>query len=194
MIGKLLKRIDEEVLGASNQAVRAYNYVTGGERADLANRLLDAGTIGMAVMGAQKSDFITPLAIFGVTHLVQRRNKKVDKEEIEAAKSGCQDFEVEKFKDNCKIWGYAPWVTTAIFASIGGFQDNDIVKTAMHCFGAISLTSLGASYQVMRADYLPPKKNCVSRAKDKLTEMIAEYKLRQNPSTEPMKVLYEELK
>ena len=45
---------------------------------------------------------------------------------------------------------------------------------------------VAASFYVMRADYLPPKKNCVIRgiamARDKLTEIVDKYKPRPGPA------------
>ena len=102
----------------------------------------------------------------------------MDMLEQKSAEEGYKHIAVELYKRNMKANAPFGLAVTGIFSSwiplsiASGRPDRAIVETMM----ATGFGSSVASDYVMRADYLPPKKDCIARAKDKLSELYAEYK------------------
>lgn len=174
---KALKKLDEGILYCVNRAVHAWNWTTGRTRADLANLLqtggVIAGSLGMILsMAIDKryfESFVYPLILFGGAHFVQRKNMEIDGLELKALEKEAKSIEVEEFKYNCKFGGYfTPPLAVIPLLSNGKELDWG------HLYGVMCL-SLGVAFQVMRADYFPPRKNVLARAKDKLAEMLRAY-------------------
>jgi len=173
---ELFNKIDEGMMRGVNTGVRVWNWTTGKTKADLANDLLTIAPILESVGMANRGLYIIIPGLLYISHIVQKENTKIEKKESRAIENNALDFEVEKYKLNSKVnaliftpsalfWGTYHPPKQGIFLP-------DAVATD-YC------TSLGhvlrsASYCVMCADYLPPRKDVLSRATDKLKEWAKE--------------------
>ena len=163
---------------AVNVGVRTWNWTTGRTKKDLANGLLTVAPI-LEISGVS---LIHPLAsipylMFLVnSHQSQQDNERLEKKEINALNSGCLLNESEYL--NKKRSGILYGGLSAIWFAPGGTTELGIIEGTG--FGLRSL-----SHYVMRAEYLPPRKNVLSRAKDKLSEIVKEFKMPELPIPKP---------
>ena len=158
------KRLDDLVLAGANTAVRAYNCTTGGTKAELANGLY---WTGIGIMSAT-----TPYAIpivLPMTYLVTKMNQHHEKKEILASDSQLKDLDVEKRKTTYALLGYMFAGFSAIYG-IGIFTETESKKILKDSILSLGMLTISLSEHIMRADYLPPQKNLVSRLIDKYQE------------------------
>jgi hypothetical protein len=150
-----LKVLDDYVLAATNKAVHAYNWTTGGTKTNLAGVCLDCGAI-MASVGT--------LGFFAVLYIPSRGTALRDFEEIEqkeaaANEQGLKDSEVENAKKDYRNMGYCHIGASLILKDIS-------------TIGSFGFFLMSFANHSMRADYLPPQKNCIER----LSDLIQDYK------------------
>ena len=95
----------------------------------------------------------------------RRMNIHCENSEVRAAEKGLKDKDSEDYKN--------------VTAKFNGpfFSSNGLVYLVLNPTyeTLISSTGLGmiaSSFYVMRADYLPPRKNCISRGLDKLEKIL----------------------
>lgn len=107
-----------------------------------------------------------------ISHVTQKRNKKLEIEEENALDNNAQLAPSEYLLHS--IMGYSGSGWGACFISQPNIELN--ITGTGHAIR-------GASHFVMRADYLPPKKSAFRRAKDKLVEKLYEANLKPVPQT-----------
>jgi len=181
----IYEKIDEFIMYGVNKAVHAWNWITGGTKADLANILSTIGAVtgstgfvldGM-VDGRPYSMAGFPLLIL-ISHVLQQVNSKVETLESRALEKEAKDFEVEKDKIQYEKAGYALPCMAAGFQFMGDASEDSYSPLPLV---NIALLLTGASCHVMRADYLPPRKNALSRAKDSLVDVVKSYSKKPAP-------------
>ena len=175
-IGTLYNKLDDLVMKGTTKAVQTYNWTTGRTRADLAKDLSTIGTI-LFSSGALMNDInknrqpVLAAMLSGgfifVTHLFHKFYDELDNLEQKAAHDGFKDIKVESKKQDLKYGG------TIIISSVVPHFLLNRCETSIIGSGVFSL---GASCYVMRTDYLPPRKNCISRGVNKVKEAIKQYK------------------
>ena len=181
MITKAYQKFDDGLMYLANKAVKAYNWTFGRTKADLANELLTVAPIleGAGFLQREFPQIHVPLVFMflHLAHISQKDNKHIEHREIEASKSNCKDLAVENYKNGiCKLFP-AIWLSSAViqgYPSGKSYADDILTGT-----GNIIRAS---SYYIMRADSLPPKKHCLSRAKDKIKAKLAERRLTPQPA------------
>lgn len=176
------EKLDDTIMKGVNASVRAYNWTTGKTKADLANKLLtiapiaeSTGFIGLSY----NNPFFLPIslsisgAMMFISHDAQERNKETDMLEKKALEDGCLDFKVESRKEADGKIGPACAIMVGFQGAMGATRSND--NFAGYLIAGGNLVR-GASYYVIRVDYLPPRKSAVKRGLEKLAEIIEEYK------------------
>jgi len=178
--------IDKSLLKIAGDVTYAYNWATGKQKSDLANKLLTVAPILESVgvfyeanelghTGVYTLAFIGTLLSLGVSHFLQKENLKMQKLENDALEKNCKNIETEKYFEFNKGMG-------AMYASVGTLLfyipslSNDIAGSG------IGIRSL--SHYVMRTENLPPRKNVLSRAKDRIEKYFEE----TEPLSEPILV------
>lgn len=199
---KIAEKLDDIVMKGVNAGVHAWNWTTGRGKADLANLLNISGGLTINTGFILQRDYLStsiflPTMIF-VSYKLGRANKSVEKSEINAINSQALDIEVEDNKRVYKFVGYSIGILSAIFLPINIFKPVDLQENP-HAYtdkiGSLIVNAgnfmLASSHQVMRADCLPPRKNCISRAADKISEYAAKVKesFAPQPALTPVQVL-----
>ncbi len=177
-IKKAYEKFDDAVMSGVNKGVRAWNWTTGKTKTDLANSLL----IGGAVMNSASSLVTTPINIAFV-YFFKRNNDRIE----EAEKISSETKTLDPLTEAYKNYSYPLLGSLGLLISASGAiiaynseKEDSIVKCSLTSIGEFMW---GASFYVMRANPLPPRKSAFSRAKDKLSE-----KLSSIPQTEPVAV------
>lgn len=120
-----------------------------------------------------------PVMIFA-SHIDQKTNAKCDLLEQKTAEGYAMNFEVEKMKIKAKLYG--PMWNSLGFSNI---YTGIITEESDSLAIGIGHSLRGASYYVMRADYIQPRKNCFRRGIDKLSEIVEQYKAKPMPAPLP---------
>lgn len=179
--------LDNTLMYGANKAVHVWNWTTGRTKSDLANKMLTTAPVmegaGYIIMHPLIGGLMT-LALLGLSHSTQSSNKRIEEKEIEAIENEALDYEVEQYKKSkCEtlgpIWLFAGGAHMFVGTSSGGTNEISIDNYLMGSGHGLR----ASSYYIMRADYLPPRKNCISRAKDKLVEIVQNY--RPQPTIAP---------
>lgn len=169
--------IDSSIMSGINSTVRAYNWTTGKTKADLANKALFIAPIADATgallhyPGPFKYFLFSILLPINIaySHLSQKRNIQIEKMEVEALEKKALDMNVESYKQRIAAYG-------TFFSGLAAIQaiplpSHEPSDSSGPFFAAGNLAR-GLSIYLMRADYLPPKKNVLSRALDKVGEQL----------------------
>jgi len=168
-----LKSIDDAVMSGVNSGVRAWNWTTGRTKADLANIFVLGGTGTLIGSAAYKHPIIglLSLAFLYPATSILKRNRRIEKIESDAADSLAQSIEVEFSKRDNKCYGNLFLSCSAI--QVMGAYGLYATSSSFDFVGdSVGFLLFGVSYHIMRADYLPPRKNCLSRGYDKFKEKI----------------------
>lgn len=174
IISRAYQSLDDSLMYLTNHGVKAWNYTTGKTKADLANKALFLAPIadaaGCLLIPSERTKYLSlgiavPFQMI-YSHYFQKRNMEIEKKEVKALESKCLDIGVEHYKQSEKTWGPA-------FLLISGTQGWPTSSQQNYNFGLAAGHILrGLSCYIMRADYLPPRKNIIVRAMDKLTEQL----------------------
>jgi len=177
-IFQLYEKTDDVIMYCVNKSVKAWNWTTGQTKADLANSLLTIAPVS-EVLGYS---IISPVLGVGmsfpfllVSHLDQKRNKKQEILEEKALEKGLKLDSQSSHEGAHRGFGLA-WAGDSVYEFYLGFNYDSgfVISGAGHVIRS-------SSYYVMRADYLPPRKNVFSRTKDKLVEKLQEVNLEPAP-------------
>jgi hypothetical protein len=172
----LFLRIDDAIMRGVNKTVRAWNWTTGKTKADLANTLLICGAaVNTYILNFgldTKPEFLNvslTAGIFGTTiYPMINQNNRIQRQEIDAIKNNTLDGKVEEYKKSMQIWCpllFSGGNTIAIkFAASGETMDGKVL--------GVIVNSIVTSQYVMRADYLPPRKNIFARGLNHLKEYL----------------------
>lgn len=185
MIGKLYQKFDDGLMYLANKGLHAYNWVTGGTKADLANDFQAfapiADVLGLAAVHPIFGLIGAPLSLLA-SHVGQKVNSNIESLEKKAIEVGAKDWEVELKKEDYHLLSGISSAAGAGYVTLGS------VVEAANCDGRFAyLMGMGvfarsSAFYVMRCDYLPPRKNVFKRAKEKLDDAIQSY------TREPAKV------
>ena len=173
MIKNLYEKIDNTIMKGVNKAVQAWNWTTGGTKADLANAVL--------VGGLAAGTSMHPLSLFyGIPALVLGyRNMDIEKKEVEALEQNMLNYQAEEAKLENRTIGLIAAGNSALWAGISLLSSNDEIETKRCLLGfGITTATLAASAYISRADYFPPQKDCVRRGLEKLSELVDSYKIK----------------
>lgn len=183
--------LDSAIMGGVNKGVHAWNWTTGKTKAELAN-ILDSGygicfSVGICELFPIGGILIFPLCLLGC-HTTQENNTIMEKLERNALENGCLDSRVECYKGERRIVGGINAIGGVFGFAIAANYKNPDDKNFMNYVGTFMVGSgflmEAASNYVMRADYFPPRKNCVRRGLDKLSEIVESY--RPQPTLAPI--------
>ncbi len=162
--------VDNALVYGASKLTHA-NWATGETRAQLANKMLTIGSISQSV-GLPPT---APLWL-GIAHLHQKRNNKADELDSQANENSAIDLNRQEYHI----------FMSYIFGALANYhflnQDEGPIVEFAHTLLGAGHSLVSASHFVMRTPYLPPKKNCVRRGVDKLSEMVEKYK--PQPKTE----------
>lgn len=166
--------IDSAVMKGVNGMVRAYNWATGGTKRELADEFLKAFVISGSLAIFLDESLITSSIVFPVTgggaYLTSKTYSEFEKAEEKAHQKGMLDLKVENTKQLMKTTGYI--FPIFVFESVGfGYSSEDLNEVYKNYLIALAMGSMGLTNFIMRADNLPPRKNCFARGLDKLSEM-----------------------
>jgi len=158
-IFKAYEKFDNGMMYLSNKAVRKYNWLTGGTKADLSDKvfLVAGGTSGLATLDPIAAPVLTAvhLAMYLLTSL---KNKKIEKLEKAAQEKGCLNLEVEGNKLRLKGIPLIYLTGSTLFSPFLKYKIP---------FNILLGGYITDSY-IMRADYQKPRKtNALQRAKRK---------------------------
>lgn len=186
---KAYESFDNFMMHNANNAVHAWNWTTGRTKADLANLVLDATAVtfnfGILLSGLYFLP-ISALLSIPIIHYEQKENIIIDEKEQKAAEDNLKEIEVEFYKNSKKNSGtFRLAFSTAYIPFYMAIKPEDISGKLSSIVVGTSFILWGSADYIMRADYLPPRKNCLSRAKDKITEIIEAYKSRPELATLP---------
>lgn len=188
--------LDSLIVNGVNAGVKAWNWTTGRGKADLANTLLVAANIGIFAghfvreeygEGAWMASMIAPVSALNIY-----TNKKVEKEENHAITRESLSFSAEWFKYNSKVGGYIMTLANLGFLAFDYLAPpNEKIRCDKlgHIISDISWLMFGGSMIVMSAENLPPRKNCLSRAKDCVVEYTKKLGESLQPAPQPVPVL-----
>jgi hypothetical protein len=175
----LFKRLDDVVVSGANATVRAWNYTTGKTKVDLANLLLSGASVaegfglvcsGMAypVLYFFTLPVLAPLFFFN--HRDQIRNTEMTTLEQRTAEQGQKHPLVEGFRSSLPFRGYNDIGWGAAISAFNSPSPSLLHSGAFYTSQGIATGFMlsGASYHIMRAEYLPPRKNMFQRGREKL--------------------------
>ena len=170
---------DSKALYLAEKGVKAWNWTTGGRKADLAN--VTRGVSG----GLVTTGFFLAEPIFGLFAVYElivlpgifSKNKEIESKEDEFAQEGAKSDPNSPFYKSHRIG-------SNFDLGLAGLISYDPFDLSGSEFVSLGFIGRSASSYVIRVDNNPPKrKNVLSRAKDKLVEKVKEIRL---PSPSPM--------
>jgi hypothetical protein len=172
---EVVNRLDKLYFSGANAIVKSWNWVTGDTKAELANRMLIAAPIldfyAVARHGGANLFLGGAICVGFMTMISAGKNKvnfEMQRKEIEAIEKKAKSSTVEIEK---RVVGYGyPLLWGSVPVKLFAENPERMQEQEVLDFGGFYLRGL-AGY-VMGADYVPPKKNLVSRGIDKLGELI----------------------
>ncbi|MBS3098914.1 hypothetical protein J4462_01745 [Candidatus Pacearchaeota archaeon] len=166
--------LDDVLMKGAEAVVKSYNWTTGRTKADLANKLLTVAPIleSAGVFGVG-SFYILPLcgAFLLASHFQQRMNKKTELAEKKSMSDGAVDYEIVMAYDLNSQYGKMIAISSLLQASISLLSKHPEDSLMIAAGQAVR----SGSHYVMRTDFLPPRKNCLSRGLERLAELADEY-------------------
>ena len=182
---KAYQKIDDSLMYLARKGTSAWNWTTGMTKVDLANTILTTGAVLEStgfILAYNPLTFVAVPIILICTNSVQKANKKLERLEIEAADKQALHPAVEANKEICETMGPAILASSAInydlsytfFSHSPPAYDGGVITFSL----ATYYLAISASFYVMRTDYLPPRKDFVIRAKEKLEKLVQDYKER----------------
>jgi len=169
-----IQKLDDALLYGAQKAVNTWNWTTGGTKVGLANKLLSVAPI-VETAGQFAFDeilgILTGSVYIIVSHYCQKFNQRQQQYEELAEKSDALDIAVETvYKPSQKRIGGHSLALAGVLTSCYALTDN---IGSVFVGGGNAIRS--SSHFIMRTDSPKPRKNCVSRGVDKLSEMIESY-------------------
>ncbi len=162
-----LKSIDDFVLDSVNSGVKSYNYVTGRDKYQMADDLMNAAItiecLGYAMNGSLLSVGVC-IPIFAIATYFQKKEiELMSMRDDIAKKKMCLDGAVEKMKPKFKMDGYM-WLGMGTFDSLSSNYSYNVI-------GAGHLLRSMSDFTLLCDNY-PKKKNCVKRASEYISKKI----------------------
>jgi len=180
MIYEAYNKLDNALMYGVNKTVQAWNWTTGRTKADLASLQIVSGSVLFNTLSCVDNPrsliFGIPLSTLVIFYM-NHEFKQSEKKEVDALEKEARDLSVEKEKRRYQTLGY-------ICNFLG------MVKIPRMPLYALSDISLGSSFYTMRAEYLPPRKDCVRRGLEKLAKTLDKITA---PAPEPALISYKAL-
>jgi hypothetical protein len=178
VVEKAYQFLDDRIMEGINLGVKTWNYTTGKTKTDLANGLLTVAPI------LEGSGFFTIFGILGIpltaayilmSHDYQIENKKIGELEKQYENSGTIHPIVESWKnDTSQTMGGVFAATSIINTSATLNPLNPEPEGYALIATGNSLRSL--SHYIMRADYIPPGKSILEKARDGIENLVESVK------------------
>ncbi|MDO8563548.1 MAG: hypothetical protein Q7R87_00910 [Nanoarchaeota archaeon] len=186
-MANILDRIDDAVLAGVNSGVHAWNWTTGKTKIDLVNNLMSVGAVTQNLSFANMaydSPVTLPVALavsaYSIinTHRKQREHSNIAELEERTISDRLFHPVVEQYKADCAQNGYKAGIGGTVITSIPLCRPDpsNNIDLSYSLFGAGELLQ-GLAHQAMRADYLPPRKNCVKRGVDNVSDMVKQIRV-----------------
>tara|TARA_Y100000310_G_scaffold325096_1_gene388057 strand:- start:231 stop:827 length:597 start_codon:yes stop_codon:yes gene_type:complete len=179
LIGEAYNVFDSLVMKGVNVGVKAWNWTTGETKTQLSNKLWTLAAVSGSLNESFKEEpsAIPPAIYILLVHRVHNANNWHTEKEEKALKDGLKDTVVELRKSYLGIAGMFLGATSLNSILEGFSKTSGIDKTQDFILGSSNaFASLGC--YVMRADSLPPRKDCVTRGLEKLAEFRKEKEMR----------------
>ncbi len=169
---KYYDKLDDFIMAGVNAGVKAWNWTTGRTKGDLATILQLSGfaLMGTGIM-TESPQTNSPLLAFCISGALcsYLDNRNIDAKEMTATEKNCLDLDVEKSKSTSrKYLAPLPCLVGLHFISLSYSKNKGYFGIPL----GIGMNLWGAGVYVSRADYLPPRKNVISRASDRIRELI----------------------
>jgi len=181
-----IKSIDDVLTSGANAAVHAWNFTTGRTKSDLSTLLIAAGSSVLIANSLAYPNNLPEITIpvYSLWTLSKTFNDpRVERQEVAATDKQMKDPQVEMYKIGQKICGYAVgYVATLLF--LLSTQESNPDHSRSTLLNSVGNGLIAASLLVTSADSLPPRKNILSRAYDKLNELVKSYRLQ--PKLQPV--------
>jgi hypothetical protein len=177
-----IKSLDDLLTSGANAAVHAWNFTTGRTKSDLSTLLITAGSI-VQIGGS----FVTPLFIYNPIFTIPfyftlainkgLSNYYQESRELKIKDKEIKDLYIEANRIGSKSVSIVAGGFSAIDFGFSRLIDKPEESESM-LMQSIGFGLIAAGYLVSAVDSPPPRKNCFSRALDKASEFIANYKLK----------------
>jgi len=185
MVFGLLNKIDNSLIYVANKSVKSWNWVTGGNKEDLSNFLLNVAPIlestGFVLSDVENLYFV-PI-FFISSYLTKKDNKSyINKEKIlaeEGLKINPRDMDVRRNK----FLGKTFFVFGTGLSLINFTSSKEDYGVAIAGVGNFLR---GLSHYSIMADNTSRRKNVLSRSKDKLVEKLKDFSF--FPELEPVRI------
>ncbi len=191
-IGKAYKALDDLVMKGVNEGVRTWNWTTGETKTELANKMLTVSSILFPTgilnnLGPLGGGILGSVWILA-NHVTQKENTELEDLESKAVENNMKNAFVEDLKVHKEINGSIMLAFSPVYLlhwKEQGYFMKDTVLSSY--FIGSGMVLHGISEYVMRSDYFPPQKNCISRGVDKLKKFYEDYKAAPaNPQLSPI--------
>ena len=181
----LVDKIDEGLTNLAEVAVRKYNWVTGGNKLDLANNISRMSLFTLptgSMLACENFPFIggiVSLGWIGLFSLRIKTNTMNYEREMSARESGCLDPLVEIRYSRGKMGGMINGATGLASNKIG----LGLLTSNSEYVGGTGLLILGSSlmldpvqaYVMSTSEEPPHKDNCLKRGWEKTKEVVRKY-------------------
>ncbi len=172
-IFKAYQSLDDTIMKGVNVGVRAWNWTTGDTKAGLANKMLKISPFILAAGPIIKDRNYVLAAFSGLlagsySVTLSFVNNRIENKENEAAKNATLDYHVEILK---RQFHGAAGPMLGSYAICCTLLPEDGTKMPPQLFGILN----AASHYIMRADSLPPRKDCISRGIESLVDKYQSY-------------------
>jgi hypothetical protein len=184
LIYSAYEKADNALVGLANKGVKTWNWTTGKTKTDLAYLMQGAAPVfectGMGLIHPFFLFIQIPYSI-SFSHEFQKKFKKQEELEQVASEKRAIPLELTKIEEMNKKGGPVCFVGGGVDMAIGHMYEMNLELSIV----GTGLGLRGASHYIMRADPMPPRKNCLSRAKDKLVNLVKETRWRPSLQPEP---------
>lgn len=175
-ISKAYEALDFIVMKGTNKAVKAYNWTTGATKLEFANDLINFGAIASSAFSLTAMPVYAgmPMCLFSLysAHISQSVFKVMGNEERDALSNHLKNYTIEEAKNKALPFGGYSCLLVAVNSTANLIYKSQSSEKEI---GQIELTIMSgcysAAFQIMRTDNLPPRKNCISRGLEKLTDL-----------------------
>lgn len=167
--------LDNTIMYFVNEGVHLWNWTTGRTKSDLASLVDLSGCVSSSVGASYIGGFVgitSTIIMTGYGYVFVKHAYMHEREEIENAEKETMSLVLEFDKKIYEFVGLNLTSLGLVSSLIAIDADNDPTLLMM----GIGLGLIGISGYIMRADSPPPRKNVLSRARDKLVDIVREYK------------------
>lgn len=174
--------IDDSIMAGVNSGVRLWNSTTGCTKKSLTNFLSLSSLLSQGSITYDNHDYSGLLQTSLISLILSGSNEYISHSETKNKGKDTQDFLEHGMKKTCKILGFALLPLNLWAASVTGvFEYYNIIPNHETFKRYIGLTSTTLAIYALRAEDLPPRKNCISRGIDKLKDFVENYVPKTRP-------------